>query len=56
MALVAFNHARVCASPEIQVLRGSSRPFRAGRVIDVTQGRRAKRLPLATLCRASGAG
>ncbi|MCA1573128.1 MAG: response regulator [Acidobacteria bacterium] len=28
--------------------------FRAGRVVDVTQGRRAKRLPLATLLRASG--
>ncbi len=31
-------------------------PFQGGRVIDVTQGRRAKRLPLATFCRASGAG
>lgn len=30
-------------------------PFKAGRVIDVSPGRRAKRLPLVTFCRASGA-
>jgi len=50
-----FSRARVSTSPEIQVLRGALRFFRAGRVVDVTQGRRAKRLPLATLCRAAGA-
>jgi len=31
-------------------------PFQGGCVIDLTQGRRAKRLTLATFCRASGAG
>ncbi|MBA2526380.1 MAG: hypothetical protein H0V18_11475 [Pyrinomonadaceae bacterium] len=36
--------------------RGSLRTFRAGRLNDLTRGCAQSRLPLATFCRASGAG
>jgi len=56
MALVIFTRATVANLQRFsvcQVLYALS-----GRVVlcDRTQGRRAKRLPLATFCRASGAG
>jgi hypothetical protein len=54
MELVVFNRSTVSTSPDIQVCEVLC--ALSGRwVIDVTQGRRAKRLPLATFCRASRA-
>ena len=54
MELVVFNRSTV---QHLQIFRFARffAPFQGGRVIDVTQGRRAKRLPLATFCRASRA-
>nr|MBA3356171.1 hypothetical protein [Pyrinomonadaceae bacterium] len=54
MAPVVFNCATVSTFPEIEV---GEVPYalRAICYRPQTQGRRAKRLPLATFCRASGA-
>ena len=56
MALVIFTRATVADLQRFSVCQVLYALSRRVVLCDRTQGRRAKRLPLATFCRASGAG